>query len=126
MNKWLRLGAFVAAVLSLSGASVLAHGQKDGSLTCRDNWHNDRLVGQCEIREQKIPAGGLLTVDASKNGGVSIKGWDQNEILVRARVQGAAASQGEADQLVKQIRVETSGGKVSLSVRRIKELSVEC
>lgn len=112
MNKWLRVGAFVAALLSLIGAPALAHGQKDGSLTCRDNWHNDRLVVQCEMREQKMPAGGLLTVDASKNGGVSIHGWDQNEILVRARVQAAAASQGEADQLVKQIRVETSGDKV--------------
>ncbi|MFZ0062983.1 MAG: hypothetical protein WAL47_13215 [Pyrinomonadaceae bacterium] len=112
MNKWLRLGVFVGALLSLTGALAFAHGDKDGSLSCRDNWYSDRLVGQCEIREQKMPAGGLLTVDASRNGGVAIKGWDQNEILVRARVQAAAASQGEADQLVKQIRIETSGGKV--------------
>ena len=112
MNKWLRLSVFVAALLSLTGALAFAHGDKDGSLSCRDNWYSDRLVGQCEIREQKMPAGGLLTVDASRNGGVAIKGWDQNEILVRARVQAAAATQGEADQLVKQIRIETSGGKV--------------
>lgn len=112
MNKWLRLSVFVAALLSLTGALAFAQRDKDGSLSCRDNWYSDRLVGQCEMREQKMPAGGLLTVDASRNGGVAIKGWDQNEILVRARVQAAAASQGEADQLVKQIRIETSGGKV--------------
>lgn len=113
MNKWLRLGVFVVALFSMSGTLALAHGggDKDGSLSCRDNWYSDRLVGQCEMREQKLPAG-PLTVDASRNGGVAIKGWDQNEILVRARVQGAAASQGEADQLVKQIRIETAGGKV--------------
>ena len=112
MNKWLRLGVFVAALMTMNVALAVAHGDKDGSLTCRDNWSSDRLVGQCEIREQKLPAGGMLTVDASRNGGVAIKGWDQNEILVRARVQAAAATQAEADQLVKQIRVETSGGKV--------------
>jgi hypothetical protein len=112
MNKWLRLSVFVATLIGISGSLAIASaGDKDGSLTCRDNWYNDRLVGQCEIREQKMPAG-PLTVDASRNGGVSIKGWDKNEILVRARVQGAAASQGEADQLVKQIRIETAGGKV--------------
>lgn len=112
MNKWLRLGVFAAALMIMNVALAVAHGDKDGSLTCRDNWSSDRLVGQCEIREQKLPAGGMLTVDASRNGGVSIKGWDQSEILVRARVQAAAATQAEADQLVKQIRVETSGGKV--------------
>lgn len=112
MNKWLRLGVFVAALVTMNVAMALAHGDKDGSLTCRDNWSSDRLVGQCEIREQKMPAGGMLTVDASRNGGVSIKGWDQGEILVRARVQAAAATQAEADQLVKEIRVETAGGKV--------------
>ncbi|MGI8735137.1 MAG: DUF4097 family beta strand repeat-containing protein [Pyrinomonadaceae bacterium] len=112
MNRWLRLGVFVAATLSVSGAVALANGDKDGSLSCRDNWYSDRLVGQCEIREQKLPAGGVLTVDARRNGGVSIKGWDQNEILVRARVQAAAATQAEADQLAKQIKIETSGGKI--------------
>ncbi len=113
MNKLLRLGVIFTTLLGLRGALALAHGgDKDGSLTCRDNWYSDRLVGQCEIREQRIPAAGLLTVDASRNGGVSIKGWDQNEVLIRARVQAAATSQGEADQLVKQIRIETSGGKV--------------
>src|SRR5918994_7378580 len=102
MSKWLRLGVFVAALMTMNVALAVAHGDKDGSLTCRDNWSSDRLVGQCEIREQKLPASGMLTVDASRHGGVSIKGWDQSEILVRARVQAAAASQAEADQLVKQ------------------------
>lgn len=112
MNRWLRLGVLVAALLSLTGALAFAHGDKDGSLSCRDNWSSDRLVGQCEMREQKVPATGMLTVDARRNGGVSIKGWDQNEVLVRARVQAAAGTQSEADQLAKQIKIETAGGKI--------------
>ena len=49
MNKWLRLGVFVVALFSMSGTLALAHGggDKDGSLSCRDNWYSDRLVGQC-------------------------------------------------------------------------------
>jgi hypothetical protein len=112
MNRWLRLGVFVFAAFALTGVLALAHGDKDGSLTCADSWYSDRLMGQCEIREQRIPAGGMLTVDARKNGGVAIKGWNQGDVLVRARVQAAATSQSEADQLAKQIRIETSGGKV--------------
>jgi hypothetical protein len=60
----------------------------------------------------------MLTVDARRNGGVSIKGWDQNEVLVRARVQAAAGTQSEADQLAKQIKIETAGAKSLQSDRK--------
>ena len=112
--KWLRRTLFIA--VSLSMLSVLAFAQKEdksrSSLTCRDNWHSDRLVNQCEIRELTIPAGGTLSVDARKNGGISIKGWDRNEVLVRARVNAAASTQSEANDLAKQVRIETAGGKI--------------
>jgi hypothetical protein len=113
MNSWLRSIVFIAATLSLM--SVLASAQEDksrGSLTCRDNWYSDGLLGHCEIREQTAPAGGAITVDARKNGGVSVKGWDRSEFLVRARIQAAATTQSEADDLAKQIRIETAGGKI--------------
>ena len=113
MKQLIRIIVFVAAALSLM--SVTAFGQKDKSqrsLECRDNWHSDTLLGHCEMREQTLPAGGTLSIDASKNGGVSIKGWDRAEVLVRARVQGAATTQSEAMDLVKQVRIETAGGKI--------------
>ena len=113
MNRMLRRVVFIAAMLSLMSALALAQGDKHRSLTCRDNWYSDRLMGHCEIKEQTVPAGGTITVDARKNGGISVKGWDRNEILVRARIQAAAASQNEADELAKQIKIETAGGKIS-------------
>ncbi len=114
MKKWLRRTAFI---LMLTGtASVLAAAQGEDSkdsLACRDNWRSERLANHCEIKEQTLPASGsTVTVDARQNGGVSVKGWDRNEILVRARIQTAASSQGEADELAKQIRVETAGMKI--------------
>jgi DUF4097 and DUF4098 domain-containing protein YvlB len=114
MNKWLRLSVLFTAFLCLTS---ITFGQKDkekykdkGHLACRDNWSDDRLVAHCEIKEETIPArGGPIDVDARKNGGISINGWDRGEILVRARIQTAATSQAEADELAKQITIETSG-----------------
>lgn len=117
MNGILGRTVLVAALLSLASLLALAQdkGPKD-SLACRDNWYSDRLVGHCDVREQTLAAtGGVLSIDGRQNGGVSVKGWDQNQILVRARVQTGATSAGEAEELARQIRIETGGGKIFAS-----------
>jgi DUF4097 and DUF4098 domain-containing protein YvlB len=43
---------------------------------------------------------------------VSVKGWDRNEILVRAKIQTSAPSQAEADALAGQISIQTAGAKI--------------
>ncbi len=41
----------------------------------------------CEVRTATIPAdGGVVTVEGLHNGGISVRGWDGNEIRIRARV----------------------------------------
>jgi hypothetical protein len=112
MNSWIGRSVFIAATLSAVSAVAFAQDGSQGSLNCRDNWYSDRLMGHCEIKEQTVAAGGTITVDARKNGGVSVKGWDRNEVLVRARIQTGASTQAEADELAKQIRIETGGGKI--------------
>jgi DUF4097 and DUF4098 domain-containing protein YvlB len=117
MNRILGRTVLIAALLSLASLFALAQdkGSKE-SLACRDNWYSERLVGHCEVREQTIAAsGGVLSVDGRQNGGVSVKGWDQNQILVRARVQTGATTAGEAEGLAKQITIETGGGKIFAS-----------
>ena len=117
MNRILGRTVLIAALLSLASLFALAQdkGSKE-SLACRDNWYSERLVGHCEVREQTIAAsGGVLSVDGRQNGGVSVKGWDQNQILVRARVQTGATTAGEAEELAKQITIETGGGKIFAS-----------
>jgi DUF4097 and DUF4098 domain-containing protein YvlB len=91
--------------------------RKDGSLTCRndENWYGDRLVGNCEIREQTLAPSGPLSIDGRQNGGVSVKGWDQNQVLVRARIQTGALTAAEAAALGQQIRIETGGSKIFAS-----------
>ena len=119
MYRFLGRSVLIAALVTFTGVAVLAQKEKskDRSLTCNEsNWYNDRLVGNCEIREQTLAlSGGAIAVDGKQNGGVSVKGWDQNQVLVRARVQTGAPTAGEAEALGRQIRIETSGAKIFAS-----------
>jgi len=122
MYRFLGRSVLIAALVTFTGVVALA--QKDkvkdkdrSSMTCReDSWYNDRLVSNCEIREQTLAlSGSAIAIDGRQNGGISIKGWDQNQILVRARVQAAAPSAAEAQALGQQVRIETSGAKIFAS-----------
>ena len=121
MYRFLGRSLVIAALVTSAGIAVVAQKErvkdKDRSLACReDGWYNDRLVSNCEIREQTLaPSGGTIAIDGKPNGGVSVKGWDQNQVLVRARVQAAAPNAGEAEALGRQIRIETSGAKIFAS-----------
>jgi DUF4097 and DUF4098 domain-containing protein YvlB len=117
-------GILSSAILCLACSSAVAQrgaredrGREDRSkeeraLSCNDNWGGDR-GSHCVIKEQTVAApGGTITVDGRKNGGVSVKGWDRNEILVRAKIQTWADIDAEAQALAGQIRIETGGGNI--------------
>jgi hypothetical protein len=116
MYRFLGRSVLIAAVAALMGVSALAQ-QKGGTLTCRDNgWYNDKLEGNCEIREQTLAMSGApIAIDGRQNGGISVKGWDQNQVLVRARVQTGAPTAAEAAELGRQIKIELSGAKIYAS-----------
>jgi DUF4097 and DUF4098 domain-containing protein YvlB len=81
----------------------------DRTLQCGDSGDFGRSFSHCEIKEQPVPAGGVIIVDGKQNGGISIKGWDRHELLVRAKIETRAPTQAEADSLAQQVRVETVG-----------------
>ena len=116
MYRFLERSVLIAAVAALMGVSALAQ-QKGGTLTCRDNgWYNDKLEGNCEIREQTLAMSGApIAIDGRQNGGIAVKGWDQNQVLVRARVQTGAPTAAEAAELGRQIKIELSGAKIYAS-----------
>lgn len=84
------------------------------NLSCDDRGnHWSRLASHCEMREQTVPApGGPISVDGLQNGGVSIRGWNRNEVLVRAKVETGAESEGEAAALARSIQIQTAGGRI--------------
>lgn len=61
----------------------------------------------CEMREATMAAPPLLTVDAAPNGGVAVKAWKRNEVLVRSKV----VAWGEAK--LADVKVAAGGSRVA-------------
>ena len=118
MFRFLGRSVLIAALVTFAGVAVFAQ-DKGKSLACRENynfnWYGDKLAGNCEIREQTLAPSGTIGIDGRQNGGVSVKGWDQNQVFVRARVQTGAPTEEEARALAQQIRIETGGSKIFAS-----------
>ena len=108
----------IAASLGLAASSTCVpllaqlHDNTDKQMTC-NNGNGDRdRARHCEIRELSVASIGRLSVDASPNGGVTVKGWLRGDVLVRARVEAYAENQGAAANLASRVQVDGSGGQV--------------
>jgi len=95
-------------MMSCLPALVLA---QEREMTCDDHWQSDR-VSHCEINEMTIPATPSLSVDGGVNGGMTLKGWQRNEVRVRARVQTQADSDDQAKTIARQVIIHTGGGRI--------------
>ena len=54
-------------------------------------------------------AGGTITVDAGKNGGVSVVGEDRNDVAIKACIQAWGTTEEAAKAAAAGIRINTSG-----------------
>lgn len=98
----------VLAALALGLAAPLAaqRSARDWAKDCDDygDW-GERI---CEVREYTVKASGSLRVDANPNGGITVIGWDRNEVKIIARVSAWARTEDEAKEIASQVTVETS------------------
>ena len=97
-------------------AGVLAQSRTQGfgrasAAWCNDGGNGDR-ASFCEVREETVPGVNPLDVDAGRNGGIRVRGWDRGDVLVRAKVVGYADTDAEARRIVSGVRVTTTGGSV--------------
>jgi DUF4097 and DUF4098 domain-containing protein YvlB len=112
-------GLATIALLSLGGAAPVAAQDRERTpeewlRRCRENWNDDDRARHCEVRDLTIPRpSGRLSVDGRLNGGITVRGWDRNEVLVRAKIQTWAESDAEARRLASAIRIRTDGGRVA-------------
>lgn len=105
----------VLALASVASVAVTADAQRtsrrrdpaDWLADCRRNGWGDRDRA-CDVRETTLPARGRLVVDGGENGGVSVIGWDRNEIRVVAKIEASARSEADARALLREIEVRTS------------------
>ena len=79
---------------------------------CDESWGNsDRDTEHvCEVREITLPAGrSVIAVDAGKNGGVMVEGWDRDEIQVRAKVVAHGRTEEAARAIARDVQIDTEG-----------------
>jgi hypothetical protein len=100
----------IAFVLGGENVSAQNKEKNENYDFCSDNWNwsNGKQVSAKDLREINLGAGDLK-VDGKRNGGVSVKGENRSDILIRACVQTWGKTQEEANSLVKSVRIETSG-----------------
>ena len=104
------MGMKTAFLLLLAvGLSAQMRDNRDKQMTCENKSRGDQ-ARSCRIQEQTLGALGRLSVDAGRNGGVTVKGWTQGQTLVRAKVEAWAASESDASLLAGQVQVETASG----------------
>ncbi len=113
MTRTFALAAAFACFFATS-AHVQTSGQRSGRSAddwCRDSSGDDR-ESACEVRETAIAAFNPLEVDAGRNGGVRVHGWDRSDARLRARVVGYGDTQADARRVMSAIRIETAGGRI--------------
>lgn len=128
MTKYWRVVLLALMTVFLLNCASFAQRQvnsrQERGLTCDNNW-SGRGDSQrhCEIKELPLAASGMVKVDGRQNGGVSVKGWDRNDILVRAKVEAQAPTEFEAHALANQVRIETAGANIYAEGPRAQDRS---
>jgi hypothetical protein len=69
-----------------------------------------RLEKVCDERTLGWRGGGPISVDASPNGGISVRGWDRDSVDVFVTVHAQAESVEDARALAAEVRITRDGG----------------
>jgi hypothetical protein len=116
--------AGAAGLLALALAAPAAAGDwktLDDTDWCRDHWSDFRRHHLCEVRETELPAGrDVIAVDAGPNGGVEVVGWDEDRIVLQARITVWGDDEEESEETAAEIRIDT-GDEIRASGPRSRD-----
>lgn len=112
MNRTFATGLITASLLAATAGAQMRDNTQP-TMTCDDDHSQSDSIRHCEMREQTIAYPGQLTIDGRQNGGVSVKGWSRNDVLVRMKVTAQGATDSEAASLASQVHVSTSAGQIA-------------
>jgi len=104
--------AAASALTLLTSTAAAQQTSAEWMENCRRHDREQRGEVHCEQRESRLAARPRLSVDGGTNGGVTVKGWSEGGMLVRARVRAYAPTRDEARSLARQVRVQTEGGEI--------------
>ncbi|MFQ5511412.1 MAG: DUF4097 domain-containing protein [Candidatus Krumholzibacteriia bacterium] len=99
----------VVSVAILGVSSVLPVMGQEWTVTGDDEWcDHDSNERYCEVREITLAADrAVIAVDGEPNGGIKVRGWDKDEILLRARVRVWRGSREAAREVAGEIEIVT-------------------
>lgn len=105
----------LAAGLSLTSGAGAQRSDRDFMSDCERRWRGDdeERHRHCEVRVERTRSTGSLVVDAHRNGGVYVHGWDGDSIVVRAEVHAVAASEARAREIAGDVRIRMDGARVT-------------
>jgi hypothetical protein len=86
----------------------------DSCQSDRGDWGRRDSIS-CEIRTTTArPTGETVSMEGLRNGGVSVTGWNSNEIVVKTRIRAKGRSMADAKALAGQIRTVVSGSTITV------------
>jgi hypothetical protein len=105
--------AIALSAILLATCAAQVRNDPTPKLNCENQDWNGNSARHCEMREQTIAFPGQLTVDGRPNGGISVRGWNRTDVLIRMRVETRGATDAEAKALASQVRPSISAGRIS-------------
>ena len=109
----MRRALILSAALTAAATTGLAQTRGSQADTCADSGRRyDRRASFCEVREETVGRRDAIDIDAGTNGGISIKGSNRRDILVRAIVRGYADSDANARRLTSAVQLVTRDGRI--------------
>jgi len=113
----LRAICVTAAVLAVAGTSGAAQ-NRDRNDFGRSDWCDDdnfggrRRATDCRVVEETLRVPQSIDVDAGQNGGISVRGWDRDDVHVRAKISASARTADAARDIGDSIRIVVNGGRI--------------
>src|ERR1043166_539848 len=101
----------LAAGLALPAFAQRPRPPRTNAEWCDQIRDGDR-VAHCEVRELTIGAANPIEIDAGRNGGITVRGWDRGDALVRARIVGYGDTDADAQRVASSVRIDSAGGVV--------------
>lgn len=107
-----RLVTIAGALLAAAGSARAQESGADWLAQCRRDSDRD-AVRACEVRTSGFrPAGGAIAIEGGENGGVEVRGWEQDSVAVEARITARAPSAADAEALARQVQISSREGAI--------------